>query len=326
MKNKSSFFHENVNSWAFHFCSTPQPVYIEGTVTGLPATGYNGTRNGDHISTGALVLENDDYFQGVHGVAYGNVVIDGKGNRYFLRDDFAFRDAVPMAHAPVTVPTLKNSYFINGTILRATIYDDTYDGNVDGTQIEIKTNWRELSTKIEAKTLLGGHLMLSSDRRTYFVETERALWPPHLSPEQSMAIRRRLPSLDDSKTTILDVLESESQILGDYAKETIGPCLSMPRLLYGSHENLTDKSWTEMAPDGFADADFVTLRFRWHAVKEAHANKFQKAMVDVSRLRMDAFGGEAENIHVPLKYYCRKDPPRYSVSYFRVVSTSSCYS
>jgi len=53
-------------------------------------------------------------------------------------------------------------------------------------------------------------------------------------------------------------------------------------------------------------------------VKEARANKFQKAMVDVSRLRMEAFDGEAENIHVPLRYHCRKDPPRYSTSYFRV--------
>ena len=33
---------------------------------------------------------------------------------------------------------------------------------------------------------------------------------------------------------------------------------------------------------------------------------------------MEHFRGEAENIHVPLKYYCRKDPPRYSASPFRV--------
>ena len=74
----------------------------------------------------------------------------------------------------------------------------------------------------------------------------------------------------------------------------------------------------QLAPEGFAAKDFVTLRYRWHAAKEAHANKFQKAIVDVSRLKMEHFRGEAENIHVPLKYYCRKDPPRYSASPFRV--------
>ena len=43
-------------------------------------------------------------------------------------------------------------------------------------------------------------------------------------------------------------------------------------------------------------------------------------MVDVSRLRLNDLGGEVENVHTPLKYYCRRDPPRYSVSLFRVVS------
>ena len=80
-----------------------------------------------------------------------------------------------------------------------------------------------------------------------------------------------------------------------------------------------------MAPDGFADNDFVTLRYRWHAIKEAHANKFQKAIIDVSRIAMHNLKDEAENIHVPLKYFCRKDPPRYSTSFFRVVSLSASF-
>ncbi|KAL7525338.1 hypothetical protein ACHAXR_002224, partial [Thalassiosira sp. AJA248-18] len=119
--------------------------------------------------------------------------------------------------------------------------------------------------------------------------------------------------------TILDVLENEAIIFGEYyANETIGPCLSMPRLLYGSYEDRSDPSWVDMAPEGFDDDDFVTLRYRWHTIKEAKANKFQKAIVDVSRLPMHSLGGEAENIHVPLNYHCRRDPPRYSVSFFRV--------
>jgi len=289
-------------------------VNVEGTISGLPEEGFHGKKNGDHKTTGTLVTDNYDYFQGIHGVAYGNVVENEQGDKYFLRDDFAFRDAVPMANAPGGVPTLKDSY-MNGTILHATIYNDRYYGKKDGELVEIETNWRESPT--EMKTILGGHLMLSREGQTFYVEREQALWPPHLSSEELMTIRKRLPLVGDGKT-ILDVLESETTIFGEYAKETIGPCLSMPRLLYGSHENTSDSSWVDVAPDGFVNDDFVTLRYRWHAIKEAHANKFQKAIVDVSRLRMDTFGGEAENIHVPLKYYCRVLPPRYSVSFFRV--------
>ena len=141
-------------------------------------------------------------------------------------------------------------------------------------------------------------------------------------------IRKRLPSVGEGGT-ILDVLEKEMTNFGDYGHKTIGPCLSMPRLLYGSRESSrnNDPSWEDMAPDGFMDDDFVTQRYRWHAKAEALANKFQKTIVDVSRLQMDSFRGEAENIHVPLKYYCRKDPPRYSVSFFRVASVTTvvCY-
>jgi len=289
-------------------------VYVEGTITGLPEEPFRGKKNGDSIELGPLTTERD-YFQGIHGVAYGNVVEDELGMNYFLQDTFAFRDAVPMASAPPGVPTLKYSY-INGTSLFATIYNGTYFyGKKDGERVKIRTHWRE--SPLDTKTTLGGHLMLSTNGQTFYVEREQALWPPYLSSEELMSIRKRLPAVGEGKT-ILDVLESETENFGTFAEETIGPCLSMPRLLYGYREDRSDPSWVDMAPEGFADDHFVTLRYRWHAIKEAYANKFQKAIVDVSRLRMESFGGEAENIHVPLKYYCRKDPPRYSVSYFRV--------
>jgi len=130
-------------------------------------------------------------------------------------------------------------------------------------------------------------------------------------------------------TTILDVLERESNLVGeDYARETIGPCISMPRLLYGSYEDKENYNNTSiynenmlLADIGLSIKDFVTLRYKWHAIPESRiVNKFQKTLIDVSRIPdiILQSGHEAENIHVPLKYYCRKDPPRYSTSYFRV--------
>ncbi|KAL9179090.1 hypothetical protein ACHAXT_000132 [Thalassiosira profunda] len=290
-------------------------VSVEGTISGLPEAGWKGYKNGDRKKTSSLRTE-EDYFRGAHGVVHGNVVEDKYG-AYFLRDDWAFRDAAQMAKAPGGVPTLKDAH-VNGTKLHATIYGDRW--KKDGEPVEIETNWREPPEGADMRTLYGGHLVNSADRQlTFYVERERGLWPPSLSSEQLLDIRKRLPSIGEGgQPSIQDVLESEMRRFGDYATETIGPCLSMPRLLYGSREEKDDRRLAQLAPEGFAAKDFVTLRYRWHAAKEAHANKFQKAIVDVSRLKMDQFRGEAENIHVPLKYYCRKDPPRYSASPFRV--------
>ena len=341
-------------------------VRIEGTITGLPSPptknddeeGYlllrgKKYKNGDLISTGPLIENNsnsttsktkqndDDHYMGIHGVAYGNIVIDEYGQQFYLRDDFAFRDAVFMSQAPGGVPTIKDSY-INGTYLHGSIYNDIIHRRwKDGTRVQIKTNWREapinsISTSSHGHRNMkaangGGQMIHSADRESYFVQrndNEPLYWPPHLSSNELYSIRQRLSSVGDG-TTILDVLERESNLVGeDYARETIGPCISMPRLLYGSYEDEENYNKTSiynenmlLADIGLSIKDFVTLRYKWHAIPESRiVNKFQKTLIDVSRIPdiILQSGHEAENIHVPLKYYCRKDPPRYSTSYFRV--------
>ena len=94
----------------------------------------------------------------------------------------------------------------------------------------------------------------------------------------------------------------------------------MQGLFYGSYYNQSDPSWVDKVLEVFIGDDFVILWYRWHATKDAHASKLQEAINDVSRLRIDSCGGRMENIHIPLKYYCRKDPHRYAVSCFKVVS------
>ena len=318
-------------------------VRIEGTISGI----LNDTKkeyrdvydkqtkkNGERITTGDIITQNKkDPYQGIHGVSYGNVVTDVFNNTYYLRDDFAFRELVEMPQAPGGVATLRNTSYIpndgsssssstSTVTLVGTIYNDYMGGRKDGQRVEIQTNWKEAPIDAAAhKTQFGGHLMQSVDGQTYYVEREYALWPPHLTVEESMAARRRLPTVGEGKT-IQDVLDSEAKHLGtEYAQEVIGPCLSMPRLLYGSREDHNTTKDDEMIPDGFSTSDFVSLRYKWHAIKESRANKFQKTIVDVSRLSLHSLEGEAENIHVPLKYYCREGPPRYSTSFFRVVRT-----
>ena len=178
-------------------------AHVEGTINGLPEEPFRGKKNGDYIKLGPLVTESKDYLQGIHGAAYGNVVEDESGMQYFLQDNHAFRDSVPMASAPGGLPTLRNTY-INGTTLFGTIYNGTYFyGKKDGERVKVRTNWRE--SPVDMKTILGGHLISTTDRKTFYVEREQALWPPHLLSEELMSIRKRLPAVGEGKT-ILDVL------------------------------------------------------------------------------------------------------------------------
>lgn len=286
---------------------------MEGIISGIPDNGFLGKKNGEAVQTGKLITNNFDYYRQKPQVNYGIVVEDEFGEKYFLRDDFLFRQAKPMSKAPKDIPTLKDS-FMNGTILYAAIYNDKLHGKKDGSRVKIHTNWREPPVRVINH--MGGQLM-RSDRGTYYLEREQSLWPPLLSSENLTSIRERLPMVGVGKT-VRDVLSSEEKLFGAVAKETIGPCLSMPRLLYGSHENQNDPSWVDMAPEGFVDGDFVTLRYRWHAKKDAfEGNLFPKVIVDVSRMTMR---GKAYNIHTPWPRHCRIFPPRYSSSIFRVVS------
>ena len=297
------------------------PASVTGVITELPQEGLNGIHNGVKIKTRSLVLDNDqDILIGKHGLQSGNVIIENKtGIKYYLRDDYAFRQATQMENPPRSVPVLKNTFIDNDRgVLRGNIYDDYFTNHRDGELVEIKTNCREPPINI---SILGGHMINSLDGKSFYVQRDTLLCPPMLSAKESLDIRQRLPHVGNGKT-ILDVLQAEMSRLGDYALDTIGPCLAMPRLLYGSHE---DEFTTHMAPDGFDDSNFVTLRYRWHAVKEAEINKYQKAIIDVSRVAESLLRGEAESIHVPLNpYYCRSlssgGPPRYATSFFRVVS------
>jgi hypothetical protein len=174
-----------------------------------------GTANGELVSFG---VKSQD-------VQYGNVIQDSSGNKYFLRDDFAFRDLTVMPQAP-GVPTLKQSHIRDGK-LYANIYNDRYDGHNDGEQVEIETNWREPDTPAKGSTVIdGGHLVKDTIGRTYYVEREIALLPPQLNTRWAIETRRRLPSVGND-ATIQDVLEDVFR--DGHAREALGSCLAMPR-------------------------------------------------------------------------------------------------
>jgi len=255
-------------------------------------------RDGLKMTTGDIVHNTEKY--------PGTVVTDDKGEKYFLRDDVTYRDEVALHEAPRGMPTLKEYQDQHGGV-NGYIYNDGH--HKDGKEVTIPMLFNENST------FHGGHIMISAKTgRKFYLEREQALWPPHLPVEETLAARRRLPSVGVDGVTILDVIKKESA-----GESYLGPCLSMPRLFYGAAESKADPTWRDMAPDGFEDDRFVTLRYRHHARKGVHEwNKYEKVIIDVSRIPMDAFPAKALNIHRPLFYYCRRDHPRYMTSLFRV--------
>lgn len=288
---------------------------IIGDITGLPEEGWHGKKNGEPKTTLPIINKRDEIFYG----AYGSIFKDNAGQDWFLRDDHAWREAidVPAKDVPPGVPIIKDA-IVEGNVLRGT--------GTNGKPVEFRTNWREakelqakglitssVDAPIEVRTIHGGHMMKDLSGRQYYVERDTFLWPPHLSTRQLVDIRRRLPTVADGKT-ILDVLNDERQRLeAEYANETIGPCLCLPRLLYGSREAKDDKSLRSqhnLTPQGFHHDDFVTLRYKWHSLPDNRVNKYQKTMIDVSRIPMKALKGEAPNIHTPVKDYCREKVSR----------------
>lgn len=284
-----------MSSWKYHTNGDMTIPDLGGVVDGMV--------NGKYWRTMPLKPETD--------VDYGNVVVDVFNQKHFLRDDVAHLESTSLTEAPPGVPTATDP-LLAGKGLYVKIYNDTYDNNADGAFVPIVIDWKIGDKK--RRNFYGGHLFTDTKGRKYFMENEHKFWPPHYLTKYSMAARARLPSVDDG-TTVLDVLKAEAK--EDYVKGALGPCLSIPRLLYGSREDETKNSTA--APEGFDEKDFVTLRYRYHAPKgEFEASKFGKTIIDVSRVPIKSLQTKALNIHRPLTYYCRKDPMRYSVSLFRV--------
>ncbi|KAL7538015.1 hypothetical protein ACHAXR_008228 [Thalassiosira sp. AJA248-18] len=292
-----------MSDWRFH----KKDVGFVATQSGILSGILDGTVDGKFTSSNLIFAKLNDT------IGHGSVLEDIGHQRYFLRDDIKFHEADALHGAPPGIPTIKETWFLK-TALYGKIFNDTYDHHEDGKFVPIEMNWEMGDEKM--RSFYGGHLITDAKGRQYYVENEHDLWPPHYLAKDSMVARARLPSVSEGGT-ILDVLKREAK--ENYTHGELGPCITMPRLRYGSREDGHNSTRDSMAPDGFSDNDFVTLRYRWHAPKgEFEASKFGKTIIDVSRVPESALQGMALNIHRPLVYFCRKDPPQYSASLFRV--------
>lgn len=119
---------------------------ITGTVSGLSREGWQGKKNGDPITTLPMVDPEDEIF--ANGA--GSVLTDKAGNKWFLRDDFTFRDAIDttLAEAQQRNLSVLRDSSIKSNMLHSTIYNDKEQG--DGTLVYLPTPWKERSILLRA--------------------------------------------------------------------------------------------------------------------------------------------------------------------------------
>jgi len=113
--------------------------------------------------------------------------------------------------------------------------------------------------------------------------------------------RHTLPSLE-SQGTVLEAIRTIESI------HTLGPCYTVPRLLYGALENVTCEKATsdvQLARSKFRYEELSTLRFTQHAKKGDFAkSKYGKVIIDVSQLSNETIERAPRNIHRPYKPEC----------------------
>jgi hypothetical protein len=106
-----------------------------------------------------------------------------------------------------------------------------------------------------------------------------------------------------SSTTLLEAIQAQEEEQQPPHNTT---CITMPRLRFGNYEdgNTTGKP---LAPVGFRDQDFVTLRWRWRA--ELHSRKHNrnpKSMIHLQRISQHStnFSRQDTDAHRPVRSEC----------------------
>lgn len=272
----------------------------------------------NHTLKQPLKFQTDSLISQLTEVQPGGIVIDKSGMRYFLRDDLAARDRNALHEPPEPMPTLKRFFDTSLGKVCGEIYNDIYANRENGTIVYIDVDWEQDESGLNG--VHGGYVVEDKERQKYFLEKEQALWPKRLSLKEARDARERLSTVHE-RMTVLDVLNQEAK---RYENEnTIGPCITMPRLRYGSFErNQSCGDAAGLAPNGFSSHDFVTLRYRWHEIKGTYA--LGKTLIDVSRVAVEELNHihMSMNVHAPLQHYCARqvwyNSPQYTTSLFRV--------
>lgn len=124
------------------------------------------------------------------------------------------------------------------------------------------------------------------------------------------AMRERL----QGASTVLEAIRNVNQI------QALKPCYTMPRVLFGSLENVTCPDAVEVTELAKRDYDYLqmsTLRFKQRAPKgDFKTGRFGKVFVDLSR--MSDVSIPPKNVHRPFKPACDHPSPAIQTSLFYI--------
>ncbi|GKY92226.1 hypothetical protein MPSEU_000193800 [Mayamaea pseudoterrestris] len=154
-----------------------------------------------------------------------------------------------------------------------------------------------MTSCLERLQPLGVHWTLLLDSDEYLV--------PHAAAKNHPKLKRfNIPSLD-SNTTVLDLLRKL-----DAASSNQPACITVPRLLVGSLENVTCPADQSPSFRGISN-DFNqldTIRFLQHATPgDFSASKFAKVLINLSRINpYIIYSTIPRNIHRPYPSVCGK--------------------
>lgn len=124
----------------------------------------------------------------------------------------------------------------------------------------------------------------------------------------------------DQPGSVLNLIQQVVNMTADLVNY---PCISMPRILFGSVE--TNK-WQLLldAPDGFNPMKFETIRWRYHSnPRDRTLNGEPKVILDVSAIPSNEFQDVLSSIHRPVPQYCKdNDELQFSQSRKQPIATN----
>ena len=228
-----------------------------------------------------------------------------------------FMDDIHIWHDSDYMP----SFFLRGEYERV----PNLMGNMtDATTSIYHTNLtNEESTVREELKVINVHrfrqsVFLTECIRTFKYELNKT-WVMHIDTDEYIALNPKIRTLDHWRQLSIDpVLRKDSlfTLLKDaasgYSKILSYPCLSLPRLLYGSKEDVEDDRFSKV-PTGFVGSRFETLRWKFHSNYDGdqQLNGKPKTILDLSGLPplasfLQSTTG-AFSIHRPAVYLCQSD-------------------
>ncbi len=151
-----------------------------------------------------------------------------------------------------------------------------------------------------------------------YLKKQNKTWMIHIDTDEFVTLHPQIRNQDHWRQLPLDPEIRRSFLLRllkdasrEYSKGLSYPCVSMPRLLYGSKEDPNDAGYVSKLPPEFNGTNFETIRWKYHASYDVDdkLNGKPKAILDLSGIPPQALllKNKIFSIHRPGLHLCKSD-------------------